>query len=331
MQIPFDQVVQKIKDEKGLSDEEINQKIKEKLDQLSGLISKEGAAHIIANELGIKVIEAPQEGPLKIKNIYAGMRNIDIIGKPVQIYEVRTFQKQNGEGKVGTFLLADETATMRVVCWGAQADILNKLTNDTVVKVQGVYAKENRGRVEVHANDKSSFELNPAGVTVTPVQPGQSSAQRKLIKSLEGTEERVEVGGTIIQVFDLRFYSVCPQCGKRAKEDNGVSCPAHGAIQEPAYNCVLNLVLDDGSGTVRCGLFKKQVEALLEKPYDQILPYKDAPLTFDDMKTALLGEIVVFTGRAQKNEMFNRVEFVPFFIDRHPDPEKELEKIKSLQ
>ena len=53
--IPVETVLTKLK-ENGLSDEEIETKIKQKMDQLSGLISREGAAHIIANEMGIKVL-----------------------------------------------------------------------------------------------------------------------------------------------------------------------------------------------------------------------------------------------------------------------------------
>ena len=48
MGLTYDEIIAKIK-EKGGSEEEIQSKIKLKLNQLSGLISKEGAAQIIAN------------------------------------------------------------------------------------------------------------------------------------------------------------------------------------------------------------------------------------------------------------------------------------------
>ena len=52
--LPLQDIINKIKEKTELSEAEINSKINQKLDQLSGLISKEGAAHIIANELGVK-------------------------------------------------------------------------------------------------------------------------------------------------------------------------------------------------------------------------------------------------------------------------------------
>ena len=66
--LPLPDIIQKIKIGSGISDEDINQKIDVKMQQLSGLISKEGAAHIVANELGIKLFEQTS-GILKIKNI----------------------------------------------------------------------------------------------------------------------------------------------------------------------------------------------------------------------------------------------------------------------
>ena len=80
IKIPFEQLVGKIKKESNISEDEINEKVNDKMKQLSGLISKEGAAHIVANELGIKLFES-FSGKLQIKNIVAGLRNVETIGK----------------------------------------------------------------------------------------------------------------------------------------------------------------------------------------------------------------------------------------------------------
>ena len=60
MNMPYEVILERIKEKSELSEAEIIQKIDKKLDQLSGLISKEGAAHILANELGIKIFEVPK-------------------------------------------------------------------------------------------------------------------------------------------------------------------------------------------------------------------------------------------------------------------------------
>ena len=53
--LTYEQIIEKIQEEKGLSKEEIGKRIEEKVKDLSDLISKEGAAHILAHELGLKV------------------------------------------------------------------------------------------------------------------------------------------------------------------------------------------------------------------------------------------------------------------------------------
>jgi len=58
IRIPYAEMITKIQEKTGLSQEDVEAKIKDKLTQLSGLISKEGAAHIIANELGVNAFHA---------------------------------------------------------------------------------------------------------------------------------------------------------------------------------------------------------------------------------------------------------------------------------
>ena len=90
IQIPYDQIIEKIKTSTNISDTDIQAKIDDKLKQLSGLISKEGAAHIIANQLGVKLIEKTS-GRLEIKNILSGMRDVETVGKVQAVYDIKEF------------------------------------------------------------------------------------------------------------------------------------------------------------------------------------------------------------------------------------------------
>ena len=55
IQLPYEKLVEKIVENGNISENEVAEKIRKKMDSLSGLISKEGAAHILANELGVKL------------------------------------------------------------------------------------------------------------------------------------------------------------------------------------------------------------------------------------------------------------------------------------
>src|SRR3989344_4979108 len=133
IKLPLETIIQKIREKTGMTQEEVRDKIKQKMEHLAGLISEEGAAHILANENGIKLFEE-ESGRLKIAHLLPGMRNVEIAGRIQDIFEVRTFQKEERTGKVGSFMIGDETGLIRVVLWGDQTEKLQGLEKEAVSK-----------------------------------------------------------------------------------------------------------------------------------------------------------------------------------------------------
>ncbi len=333
IKMPFEDILAKIKTSSGLTDAEIEAKIKAKCDQLSGLVSKEGAAHIIANEYGIKLFDKIS-GKVTLKEVLPGMRDLEVAGKIAQVFPVREFQKENGTGKVGNFTIVDTTGVMRIVCWGEQANLVTTLQPNTIVLIKGTYAKENQGKAELHCNDRTVIELNPPGVDI-PVEVGlvqptsqRAPAVRKSVKELVEGQENVEIMGAVVQLYDPRFWEACPSCNKRAKaQAGGYVCDEHGAVT-PDYSYVLNCFLDDGSENIRVVFFKNQAQRLTGKNHSQFLAIKDNPLEFESVKHELLGQMVKIVGKVQKNIMFDRLEFVAQLVVANPNPAEELAKVQ---
>ena len=324
--IPLEQLKEIIKEKTGLSDEQIEQKIKAKMNELSGLISEGGAAHIIANELGVNIFEH-KEGPVKIKSLLVGMRSVEVLGKVVRKYELRHFNTEKRSGKVASFVLGDETGTVRVTMWHDQAERLNDLEEGNIVKIKSAYVRENNGFNEIHLNERSKLEINPEGVTLGEVKQG-SGAQRKNIADLRENDRNVELLATIVDVFDPRFFAVCGKCGKRVQENSGVfTCSEHGDVKQSS-SYVMNMFIDDGTENIRAVLWKNQTEKLLGKGEEELLKYKEKPETFAEIKNDLLGEMVKFIGRVSKNSMFDRLEFHAQLVFPNPDPEEELKRLE---
>lgn len=326
IRIPYAEMIEKIKEKAGMSQEDVEAKIDEKLKQLSGLVSKEGAAHIIANELGVKLIDPGG----KIKDIYAGMRNVDVNGKVQAVYEVREFSRQDGStGKVGNFLIGDETGVMRVVCWGDKSDFLSEVKEGEIVRLTCGVCRENQGRCELHMTDDSKLVLNPSGVEIGEVKNKRPSSVRKEIKELNENDLNVEILGTVVQVFDPKFFEVCPDCGSRVKDNDGqFACLKHGKVN-PDYAYVINVFLDDGTENIRCVLFRKQAAVLFNKSDEEMLSFRTSPDSFASLKNDMLGNIVKFVGKARKNDFFDRLEFMVQLVFPEPDPEEELKRLKS--
>lgn len=322
IRMPYENIVEKISQKSGLENGEIESRIKKKLDQLSGLVSKEGAAHIVANELGIRLFEQTS-GKLKIKDILPGMRSVDVVGRVTQIQGPRSFSTQNRTGKVASFLIGDETGSVRIVLWNEQAEKVSELKQDTVVKILGGYVRERGNQKEVHLNQRSKFIASPEGESVEKVK---FVSNRKQISELSD-KETTEVMATVVQVFDIRFFEVCPECRRRARQkENSFVCNTHGTV-EPEYSYVMNAFIDDGTDSIRAVFFREQAKDLMGKTKEEILEYKNKPEVFEEEKTQLIGEMIKIQGRVVKNEMFERLEIIANNVAK-ADPEEE---IKLLQ
>ena len=162
-----------------------------------------------------------------------------------------------------------ESGTIRIVAWHDQTEKLQQLKEDCIVQITGGYVKENNNRKEIHLNDRSLITVNPQGIEVGEVKT--INADRKKITELSENDENVELLATIVQVSDLKFFEICPECGKRSRMrgEDGFVCDAHGKIT-PNYSYVMNVFLDDGADNIRCVCFRNQANNLIGKTEEEI-------------------------------------------------------------
>lgn len=327
IKIPYEEIISKIKEGSKISEAEISSKIKEKMDQLAGLISKEGAAYIVANELGVKMLDSFNR-EVKIKNIAEGMKSASVLGKVIEVYGVKVFSRKDGStGKIGSFVIADETGKIRVVLWNEFAEKLDGITPGAVIRIKDAYVKENQAGNELHLNSRSEIEINPKGEGISAVF--EKKNKRKKINELNDKDSDVELLGTIVQVFEPRFYEICPECGKRLKsKEEKLQCEQHGIV-EPSFGYVINLMLDDGSSSIRSVFFRKQMENLLAMESAEIMKLHEAPSEFQHVKDNLLGKIIKVVGKVSRNEMFQRLEFIAQLVYPEPDPDDELKRLEK--
>jgi ssDNA-binding replication factor A large subunit len=308
LKFSYDQIVDKIKEEKGLSEQEIEEKVKEKISQLSDLISKEGAAHIVANQLGVKLFEnVSAEKSLKVKEVPRGMSGISILGKVMEVRDVVSFNKNGRSGKVVNFTIGDETGSMRIVVW--DEPIINEVEKGMfkvgdIIKVKNGYSKDNNGFVEVHLGSNAQVVVNPKGEKIGDVAMTKQKLGRKKIEEMkEG--DYVEVSGTVVQLFEPRFFTVCTKCGKKVLETG--ECKEHGKVDSEKRG-VINFFFDDGSGNIRVVGFGDVIQGLFSFNQEDMENYSMG--LFDQWRNESLGKQLIIEGKVNKNEMFNRLEFM---------------------
>jgi replication factor A1 len=320
--MPVDEIIKRLVSNTDFNEEEIKSKIKAKMDELSGLISSEGAAHIIANELGVKLFQLGT-GMLKIKDIVPGMRNVETAGKVTNVFDVREFDTGNRQGKVGNFIIADDTGSIRITLWNEMADKLAQLEKGQIVRIKSAYVRQNNvGFKELHLNDKSALIQNPPGIEIA-----DRITERKQIINLTDEDQVVELMGHVVDMYRPAFFEICPKCSKRIKQDDitgTYTCPEHQQV-EPVFAHVLNVLLDDGTGTMRITCWREQAEKLLSNIKDM----RSDESLFEPAKANLLGEMLKVVGRVKKNLVSNATELNAISIDSKPKPEEEIEKLEK--
>lgn len=315
MILGYETIINKIAETTQLPKVDIEAKVSQKLKDLQDLISKEGAATIVANELKVKLFDLSMPKSFKIKEVKPGLNSINLICKIVKINDIRTFKRNNKEGRVGSMLVGDETGSIKIVIWDEKIiDSLKDLKEGSIVKISNCYSKENNGYLEVHLGNRSTIESS--NDQIGDVRLGIIS-KRKQIKDLQ-ENDFVEVFGTVVQMFDPRFYSACPVCNKKIlMQDDSYVCQEHGKVSVKQVP-ILNIVLDDGTGNIRSVLFRDNAEKLIGTDYSNL----------DAVKSSVLGRQLLFKGKVNKNEMYSRIEFMVNSVEE-ANPEVLIKEIEN--
>ncbi|HLE07094.1 MAG TPA: OB-fold nucleic acid binding domain-containing protein [archaeon] len=318
-------IIQKILSSTGLGAEEVERRILEKQRELSDLVSREGAAFIVAKELGLDLIDR-QKNYTKISDLKEGDRALNFVARISRIFEPKEFEREGKKSKVASLFLLDESGQTRLTLWDRQAEVATKVKVGDAVEVSGAYVKANNGAIEVRLGNRANIKL--LETSALPKIEELLKAEKKEF-SVENLHDGAtgELRAAVVQVFDNeQFYEICPQCSMRIKEVDGkYNCKTHGEIAEPSLTLVISCVVDDGTGNVRAVFFRDSACKLLGMDMPTVLRKRGK--LFRDVDLA--GKEFLLTGRARKNQMFERLEFIVSDF-REANAKEEIGKILSV-
>jgi len=287
----YDQLLEFISQSSGVSTEEIMRKVEAKQAKLAGLISKEGAAQVIAAELNDNF----DKQMIKIVHIVPGMRKINLVGRIIELAPIREYSKNGRSGKIGSFVLADDTSNVRTVLWDENhIDLISKgeIKMDVTVEIGNASLRNG----ELHLGSFSEIKISDKKieniVTEKPI------FMKKISEFNVG--DNASTRAFIVNIFEPKFFEVCPEC--RRKAVNG-ECNDHGKIK-PEKRSLLSLVIDDGSESVRCTIFHDVLEKII--PMNELENLE----LFAVKRKDLLGKEFVLKGQVRKNQMFDNTDFI---------------------
>ena len=331
----MEDLVQKIISATKLSPEEIDRKIVGKQRELSNLVSREGAAYIVAKELGIDVMKKARP-KLDVHGLMTGIRDLTIQVRVLKVFDVREFEKNGRKGKVVNIIIADQSGSCRLSLWDDQTVLLENLKPGAAVEIFGAYTKDDgRGGIEVRLGKIGGIKLLEQSdiPVIENLQKSLKSGRVEISELKEGAT--AELRAAIVQIFETeQWYEVCGQCGTRLKQEKiniqpGIEafawkCVTHGTIP-PVHTLVVSGVADDGTGSIRVVFFRDLAAKILGSTIEDLIARKGKIFETSD----ILGKEFILQGRARRNQMFDRLEFIVSEVN-DVNPTKETELILNL-
>ncbi|MBS7613053.1 hypothetical protein KEJ48_02225 [Candidatus Bathyarchaeota archaeon] len=201
----------------GLSVEKVKAMIEEKRKSYHGLLTDEGAAYLVAQDLGV-AIDYTGGRSIKLEDLVSGLKDVSLEASIVYIGEVKKFKRKQGEGRVLRLVLDDGSKQMNCVLWDDKVDELLS-ANPSIgwrIKILHGYTKSGVEGVELHVGSRGAIKLEPALNVEVPV---------KKISSLTVDDRIFTLEVFIVSKGELKTFKVNKREGKvlrvNVRDDSG--------------------------------------------------------------------------------------------------------------
>jgi len=199
----FDEVVQQILSiRKDLTREEVLRLVEEKKREAEGYFTDEGAARVVASDLGVDVPQKPFRSKVLTRDLISGLSDVTVTGRVIIVYPPKVFPRSDGtRGKVARLLIADESGTLRVALWDEKADLVEagKIEGGKIVRFSHGYTREGLdGKLELHMGLRGVIQVSPPEAIEGEYPPVKNFFQK--IEEITKEHRRVNVLGVVEQV-----------------------------------------------------------------------------------------------------------------------------------
>ena len=283
-------------------------------------------------------------GKTNISDLSVEMKDVDVEGKVVTAYDVKTFTRKDGaEGQLRNVVIADQSSKIRVTFWGEDVEKVADVQEGDVIRILHGYVKEGyRGGLEYQVGRKGEIMLDPEDSDLKQLDLSDvafetvaTKASRFLIGEIDEASEgkNVEICGIIVDMGQNRvFYEACPKCNKKLEAvDDGYKCKSCGDVEKPEPRMLYKITIDDGSGSIRATLFGTIGEKLLGMTAEEAQKLiaksgkEDEPIQASSDK--IRGRYIAMHGRVKKfgdsiEISSNGFEFA--------DPIQEIKRLKEV-
>jgi len=224
------ELLKQLAEASGKKPDEIKKLIEAKQKELSGLVSEDGAAHILANEFGVELMDTlSEQSKFCLHDLMTGMNSVELYARVQSIFTPREFSRNGGKSRVVSIEIMDETGTVRLVLWGDNVNLVDQLKKNDIIHIKDCYVKEGMAGLELHAGNRAAIEINPK----KPPKLPEVKIKLSTIKSLESGLNSVDVAARLVNIYPQRKFN----------------------RKDGSEGRVSSIIIGDKSGTIRASLW----------------------------------------------------------------------------
>lgn len=326
-----EELMQKVVEASELDEDELEENVEEKMDEFEGLVSEEGAIHLVAKEHGVDLSESVDED-LEIENIVPEMRKVVLKARILNISDKNTFERDGDEdeGQVQNMLLGDGNDTIRVTLWDEQTEIAENVDEGDVIEITGAYTVEDdRGNAELRLGDSAQVKLVDDDEHDIPEMESEEEAAEVPISDISSEGSSFKVNGMVMTVYTSNpFYRVDPDSGDTVREEDGKYVTDSGEeVEEPVGRLALPAVIDDGTENIRAVFFGDQARELLDLTEEEEEDMDEDAV--EEAAEEIKGKELEIQGRTRYNDYFGALEILVNEMN-HTTTEEEIEKMLEI-
>lgn len=224
----------------SLKKEQLLEIIEKKRTEAGSLLNREGAAFLVAADLGVSLTDSHLATKLEIKDIIPNLGSVTISGRVLAVHPLQKFSRKDGsQGRLRRVLIGDQTSMLEVYLWDDKAEELDRLhiDRDSSIKVIHGYTRQSlNGRVELHVGGRGAVEVLPSEMADTHLPPFRSFFVK--IGTMKAGQD-VNLKGRITKIFPSRRFTRADGEGR-----------------------VMKLIVEDETGSINIVTWNKKVEEI---------------------------------------------------------------------
>jgi len=161
----LEHIIKRILDQRSdLSRESVLGLLEKKKAEAQGLLSDEGAARLVAQDLLVRV-DGKTFSEIKIADVVTNLNDVTLTGRVIAQWPLQEFRKQDGTpGKLVRLVLGDRTGRMKCVLWNSKAEQVTAVgeLQGRLIRLAHGYTREGMSGIpEFNGGDRCEITVLP--------------------------------------------------------------------------------------------------------------------------------------------------------------------------